>query len=368
MKELKMVEQKLKSIYYNPGHYAGFGGVRNLVRAVREEGFESTSSQRVKNWLMKQDAYTLHKPVRKSFKRNQVRVRGIDENWQADLVDVQNLKQFNGGYRYLLTCIDVLSKYAWAVPLKSKLSKDVVKAFESILQEGRVPIALHTDKGSEFINKDFQKCLKAHAIHFFTTENEMKGFCIERFHRTLRTRMAKYFTYHNTYKYIPILKELLKGYNATTHSSIGMKPSEVTIENQHRALNALYGQRKEGEKKTVKPFSFKFHIGDQVRVSKVKMRFAKGYEANWSEEIFTIAACVKRKPPVYKIEDYNGEQLRGTFYETELQTVKKAKEDRYLVEKVIRTRVRNKSKQYFVRWKGYGKEFDSWVERVADKR
>lgn len=316
---------------------------------------------------MKQDAYTLHKPVRKSFKRNKVRVRGIDENWQADLVDVQNLKQFNGGYRYLLTCIDVFSKYAWAVPLKSKLSKDVVKAFESILQEGRVPIALHTDKGSEFINKDFQKCLKAHAIHFFTRENEMKGFCIERFHRTLRTRMAKYFTYHHTYKYITILKELLKGYNATTHSSIGMKPSEVTIENQHRALNTLYGQRKEGEKKTVKPLSFKFHIGDQVRVSKVKMRFAKGYEANWSEEICTIAAHVKRKPPVYIIEDYNGERLRGTFYETELQTVKKAKEDRYLVEKVIRTRVRNKRKHYFVRWKGYGKEFDSWVERV-DKR
>ena len=69
---------------------------------------------------MKQDVYTLHKPVRRRFKRNRVIVGGIDQQWQMDLADMQSMQKLNDGYRYLLVCIHVFSKYAWVVPLKNK--------------------------------------------------------------------------------------------------------------------------------------------------------------------------------------------------------------------------------------------------------
>ena len=360
VKRMPLLEKTLKEIYYNPLHDGSLGGPLKLWRAVKERGFQNVSLKSVKQWLLKQDPYTLHAPARKRFQRNVVRVRGIDENWEADLVDVQNLKKYNDGYRYLLTCIDVLSKYVWVVPLKNKTSKDIVGAFKKILKDGRTPQMLHTDKGSEFMNREFQRYLKSQNISFFTTENETKACIVERFNRTLKTKMWRYFTFARSYRYLDVLSKLVKGYNHTVHSSIRMKPKDVSIENQRQVLDTLYGKRR----KKAKRKRFKFQIGDQVRISKSKMRFEKGYEANWSEEIFTVCARLKRTLPVYRIKDYNDEELRGTFYEYELQKVTKTKGDMYPVEKILKTRTRKGKKQYLVRWKGYGKEFDSWIDKV----
>ena len=111
-------------------------------------------------WLESQLAYTLHKPARRRFKRNRVFFNGKDEQWQANLEDSQALKRDNDGYRFLLTVIDVLSKYAWLVPLKDKTGKSLVDAFDKIFKiDGRVPECLQTDAGKEFLNKEFQQVL-----------------------------------------------------------------------------------------------------------------------------------------------------------------------------------------------------------------
>ena len=82
---------------------------------------------------------------------NPVVVSGLYDQWQADLCDVSNLKTHNSGYRYLLTVIDVFSKVAHVRPLKTKTGRELVKAFEDILQHSpRAPRKLQTDKGSEF--------------------------------------------------------------------------------------------------------------------------------------------------------------------------------------------------------------------------
>ncbi|GFX34101.1 uncharacterized transposon-derived protein F54H12.3 [Trichonephila clavipes] len=98
----------------------------------------------VKHWLSQKDAYTLHKPVRHKFQRNRVFVSDIDRQFQADLVDMQSLAEFNKGYKYLLTCIDLFSKFAWAVPLKDKFGKSVKSGLEIIFKE-RKPKVLQTD-------------------------------------------------------------------------------------------------------------------------------------------------------------------------------------------------------------------------------
>ena len=121
---------------------------------------------------------------------------GIDTQCQADL---SKLSKSSDKHRYLLCIIDVFSKYAWVVPIKDKIGKTLVIAFKSVLKSGRCPKSLQTDKRTEFKYKEFQNYLKTTKIHYFTTENpETKASIVERFQRTLNTRMWKYFTHHCT--------------------------------------------------------------------------------------------------------------------------------------------------------------------------
>ena len=106
-------------------------------------------------WLSELETYTIHKPVRRRFARRKMYSCGVDYFWQADLIDMNHLASHNDNYRYLLTGIDVFSKYAWVLLLKKKDSKTVMEVFESIFTQHK-PLKLQTDKGKEFINATFQ--------------------------------------------------------------------------------------------------------------------------------------------------------------------------------------------------------------------
>ena len=201
------MEKTLASIYLDPSHPASFGGLDAAYQAVKEKGKNKISHKTVQDWLSEQDVYTLHKPARRQYKRSRVIVFGIDEQFQADLADVQNLSQYNKGYKYLLTCIDIFSKYAWVVPLKTKQGQELVKAFQTILASGRKPSKLQTDQGTEFLNRVFQKFLREHKIEFFTVKSGLKASVAERFNRTFKNKMYKYFTAKNTLTYIDVLPQ-----------------------------------------------------------------------------------------------------------------------------------------------------------------
>ena len=166
-----MAEKYLTQIYYNPESPASFGGVDSIYRVVKDEGKHQISRNKIRLWLQKQDTYNLHKPVRYRFKRNSIIVGAIDEQWEADLVIMDSLSKYDNAFKYILTVIDVLSKYAWAEPIKTKTVENLVKAFEKILKKGRKPETFHTDKGTEFMNRKFQAFPKKHNIRFFTTQN-----------------------------------------------------------------------------------------------------------------------------------------------------------------------------------------------------
>ena len=97
-----------------------------------------------------------------------------------------------------------------------------------------------------------------------------------------------------------------------------------------------------------------------MRIGKNKMIFDKGYLPNWTEEIFTITERIARKPPVYRLSDFNGDLIFGTFYEYELQKIIK-EDDVYRVERVLRKRTRLGQREVLVKWKGYPNEFNSWI-------
>ena len=352
-----MAETYLKKVYYDPDHPAGFGGVDAVYRASVKDGM-NLSRRRIKEWLSQQPTYTLHRPIRRHFKRNRVLVDGIDHQWQADLVDMSALSKYNGGYRYLLTCIDILSKFAWAVPIKNKTGQSLIGAFEHILRSGRSPRLLQTDKGSEFTNRSFQTYLKTKGIHFFTTHNETKASVVERFNRTLKTKMWKFFTANNTNEYIKALPKLVSAYNHSFHRSIQTTPASVDIYNSDDIRKILYRT-----KVSPKRVAYRFNVGDTVRISMSARPFRKGYLPNWTTELFTVSARIPRHPPVYKLKDYDGEELQGTFYEQELQRVLK-KDNVYKVETVLATRKRRGHTEYFVKWLRYPDKFNSWVPRL----
>ena len=349
------VDKTLRSIYYEPSHPAAFSNPSVLFKASKSYGI---TKKQVEKWLKKQDVYTLHRSVRKKFKRNRVVVYGINSQWQADLVDLSSLQRWNKHYRYLLVAIDCFSKYAYVVPIKTKSSESLIAAFKKIINDDRKPLALQTDKGTEFTNRPFQKWLNAQGIRFFTSNNETKCSIVERLNRTLKSKMWKYFTAKNTSKYIDVLPSLVKAYNNNYHRPIGRSPASVNIYNQREVKERLYGDM---QPKKVK---FKFKTGTKVRISKNKMTFEKGYRPNWTEEVFIISERVTRNPPVYKIKDLAGEILEGTFYEWELQEVEKLDDDLYVIDKVIKQRRKNGKTEYFVSWKGYPSKFNSWVSDV----
>ena len=333
---------------------ASFGGVRNLQR------YSGQSQQEVNKFLSGQDAYTLHKSRRIRFPRRKTYSKGIGDLFQIDLVDLSSLASFNDGMRYLLTCIDVFSKRAWAVPVRRKAARDVADAFEKILADEKCNM-VQSDKGTEFLNSTFQSMLKHYNIKFYTSENEdLKAAVVERFNRTLKEKMFRYFTYKNTRRYLDALDDLVHSYNNTHHRSIGMAPFEVNKDNENVVRARLYPLK-------LKSFKWKYAVDDRVRIAMQRQPFRKGYLGQWSEEIFEIAARLPTSPVTYELRDLAGEPIKGRFYEPEIQKVLKSDVERYDIERIIKTRKRDGKIQYLVSWKGYPSKFNSWVDELVAK-
>ena len=188
-------------------------------------------------WELKKKslAEELHKPIRRKFKKRRVLVNGINKIWAADLVDMQAFTRFNRGVKYLLAVIDIFSKYGWLIPLKDKTGKSVASALKTIFKE-RKQGKMWVDKGKEFYNKDVKDL-----ITLYSTENEENASVVERWIRTMKEKMFKYFSANSTNVYIDQLPDLSKEYNNTRHSSIKMTTVQASKkENEFKVWRNLY--------------------------------------------------------------------------------------------------------------------------------
>ena len=344
------LERKVLKAYYDPRHPGSYGGIERLHKAT------GVPTKIVRRILQKNLAYSLHKPVRRTFTTLPTVAHSIDHQWVADLVDMQKLSRWNRGTKYLLTVIDVLSKYAWVEPIKNKTGAELVRAFRQILRSKRKPVQLQTDKGTEFTNRVFQAFLQDKDIRHFTTEGDTKAATVERFNRTLKERMYRAFTANNSYEYVEFLPDLVDSYNDSVHRSIGLAPSQVSWKNDAQVWKRLYG------KKRMKPKSFAFRVGDWVRLSKARRTFKKGYLPGWTEEVFRIRSrrFDASGVPVYKLKEYDNTWIRGTFYQPELQKAQVSPDDFFRVEKILKRR----GQQVYVQWKGWPTKYNSWINKT----
>lgn len=357
-------EKYLEKIYFDPAHPDSFAGPVRLYQAVKKEGKYKISHSQIKRWIQKQESYSRNKGVKRRFERSKVIVAGIDDQFDADLASFISYADENDGYRYLLAVIDIFSRYAWVEPIKDKTSQEMIRAFDKILSEGRIPKRLRTDAGREFTSAAFQDYLNTKEIVHFTTHSEKQANYVERFIKTLKSRLYRYLIESNSARYIDVLPKIVDSYNKTWHSGIRSEPVNVTKRNERQLWWQMYWPKESYVKrrKKRKRIPFEFRVGDRVRTSYTRKPFQREYDTRWTAEIFKISRRFMRQgQPIYKVVDWHDKPLEGTFYQKELQKVEATDDNLFKVEQIIKYKGRGKDKQALVKWKGWPKKFNSWI-------
>ena len=317
---MKLKEENIDYLkfYTDLKNESSFSGIDNFYKSIKKI-YPKAKKSEVKKWLLSQNSYTLHRQKTNKFSRNKVIVSGIDDTWQIDLCDMRALKKENEDFSWILTIIDVFSKKAWAFKLKNKKALTVLEPLKSLM-DTRKPKRVHCDEGNEFLNSDCKKYMEKNGINLYVTRSDLKASIIEKFNRTLKTKMWKYFTHNNTFRYINILDDIIIGYNKSYHRSIKMAPINVNKSNSEQVFINLYGFDKKKDNEPDKK-EIKFKVGDHVRIAKYKGVFDKGYTRNWTNEIFVVEKIFMNNEITYSIKDLKGESIEGKFYEKELQIV-----------------------------------------------
>lgn len=299
---------------------------------------------------LKQYKKELHKPIQHNYVRRKVSSFGNDDIFGADLCDVSNKETKNKGITFLLTVIDIYSRFAWCYPLKSKSAEDVLAAFKKL---PRICKNLWVDEGKEFYNGEFKIYCKKHEINMYHTNSGFKSVFVERFNRTLKEKIQQHITENRTLVYYNQLDRIMKEYNHTVHSKTRKTPYDV-----------YFGSETPYKKEEEAPSDkINYKVGDYVRITKQKGIFDKGYERTWVREVFKIKAIDSHQLPVmYELEDLQGEDLTGKFYDQELQHTKL--ENLFLYEKMVKQRTVNKKKEYWIKYEGYPAKFNKWVSQA----
>lgn len=290
----------------------------------------------------------LHKPARKVFPRRKFEMRSLNDSWQSDLIDMQNYARLNKGYKYILVVINNFSKYAYVEPLKSKTGVEVSGAFERILKRAPAPRNLQTDNGLEYFNQHFKRLMRKYGINHYATFSDLKCALAERFNRSYKGMLYKNFSLKGKFEWLSDMQKLVNLYNHTIHSTIKMRPVDVTERNEKRIMREIYPL-------TIRMREDKFNVGDKVRISKYKKIFDKSYHPNWSYEVYVVHKKLNTEPRTYILKDARDRVLDGCFYEWEMMKTLYPKV--FLIEKIIK----RKGNKKYVKWMGHDSSYNSWI-------
>lgn len=365
LKTVDECENDLRNNYTTPGHPIAFGGINAIQKYYRGVLDEN----KIREILSSIENYTLHREFH-AGQRNTTFSHFKRYQFQMDLVDIQSLSTHNDGANYLLTCIDIFTRKAFVRVLTSKHAKNVLDAFKSILREAVDPPKTVTfDRGTEFRNKMFNDFCAQNNIEIRTPDSNIHAAFVERFNRTLQSLIYKYMTENETRRFInvkdkngnaiPVLSKLMETYNNRKHRMTGFTPEQMENDETTHLPARL---RQSRDQLKIKQRPVKFKIGDEVRISKIKGKFSRGYNETASPEIFRVFQIkTNLKIPMYVLESYDGKEvINGAFYDFELT---KNTGDVFRIEKILKTRkTRGGVTQHYVKWKGFNDTYNSWID------
>jgi len=264
----------LNDIYTNPK--TGFSNLKKMYELLKKKGF---TYKDILEYLKNNEVQQLHRPKQKT---DFFPIYGTPGTYQADLFFYEFIKGSNANYGTFLSCINVNTKYAFVIPLKNKNKESIKEAFQKVLKQTEIK-TLGTDNGKEFLNNTLSKFFEDNNIEHYTADkgDHNKLGVIERFNRTIKGYINKWLTYTNKKKFIDVLPDLVYNYNNSYHSSIKMKPSEVTEEDENKIILSKI-------KKTIRIIDkTDIDIGDKVRIPLDKTIFDK-QGINYSKEIYEV--------------------------------------------------------------------------------
>ncbi len=277
-------------------------------------------SSKIAEFLRQNETSSVHKPIRRKFKRRKVKSFYPYDVCMADLAffNQPEYVRANGGIKYILVFIDVFTKMCFVEPMKDKYAITTLMAMEKIFNRlPDLPRHMITDDGTEFYNFHMKNFFDKNQVNHYSIRGRHKACVAERMIRTLKSRLEKYFWENKTRRYIDVLQQIVDNYNNTPHRSIGMAPKDVNLSNRDQVFKRLYKH----DRKSLSP---RLAVGDRVRIVKEKALFEKGYKRNWSLELYTIVSAKSRGGvDYYKVKDDNGNTLPRQRYYYELNLVKR---------------------------------------------
>ena len=198
---------------------------------------------------------------------------------------MQFTSKFNKEFRFLLCAFYICSKYVRVIPLKDKKGVTITNPFQKNLKESnRKPSKTLVDKGSEFYNRSMKSWLEKNDIEMYSTHHKGASAVAESIIRTLKNKIYKYMTSISKNNYIHKLDDIVNKYSNTYQSTIKMKPVDVKSSTYVNSSKEINNKNR------------KFKVGNNVRISKYKNAFAKGYTSNLSEEVFLIEKVKSNVP------------------------------------------------------------------------
>ena len=354
------MNKNLKTIYYDPKHPASYSGLDKLYRHVKHMGYKKPE---VKKWLEKQDVYTLHKPVSRQVKRPRIVVSAVDQQWDLDTMHMVKFNKHNKGYSYVLVAIDIFTRFAWTVALKTVTGREMVTALASIFTEFK-PEKIRTDSGTEFKNRSVKAFLISENVFHFTSTNELKANIAERCIKSLKMKIKKIMHERGSDVWLDILQQVTESYNNSKHRSIQMTPSEARNAEQYTLWNNQYVKKLKNftSHAPTQQEIFKYHVNDKVRLAKFRATFERAYSEKWTDEIFIVT---KRESlqgiAQYTIKSWDNDPVIGKFYTEELERIEVNEGGSYEIEKLIQKKNMEKKPGYIVKWDGWPNQFNSWV-------
>lgn len=332
------MDNDLKTIFYNPK--TGFTGVNRLIQIAKENGLKY-SNKEIRDWYNQQAVNQIYHQPTNVKKFNSIQAVNYQPGTvQIDLIDIQKYSHWNKGYHYILTAVDVHSRFAWAFMIKTKEAKDVAPHIETIMKkitdvlEARGKTAefyFTSDRGSEF-KADVEKMFQKKGVNYYKSDPQSLNShrttgIIERFNRTLRNYLKKYMLANDTVIFVDVLDQLIENYNNRVHSTTGRTPKEILEKNKTWI--------KRIDETDLKTYDSELKIGNFVRFQvKQNIYSKKGWKNRYS---YTVHKIVAKKDNLFLLDNDK------TFYEDQLILAKEG-EDKSEVKRKFK-QVDKKAKQ-----------------------
>lgn len=306
---VEYVRRTLLPIYNDP--QTGYVGRDKLFHLVKGMALRRAISRRdIAFFLSNIESRQLHLVRPRQSNVRPILAKSINERWEVDLIDMQRLSHSNEGMRYLLTVIDVYSKYLWVFPLKNKTNSAVIESLRPLLQQYK-PRIVQSDNGPEFSGI---AAASGSSKHILTpTYTPQVNGIIERVNGTLKRMIFQYMTNNSTRTYISNLARLVANYNNSLHSKSKSTPASVF-------LGAVRYEMKSTVRVKKMPLPL-MKRGDKCRISmalnpawKKNMFVKRYYLPRWTKELYTIQSVSRGsegKPTTYSLQEVKGKRFQA---------------------------------------------------------